>query len=249
MLCTLSVTRKMMDKFPQNTVRSSHFPSFIYLHSINVNKGTKGRQRNKGRKGNYALSNCIKYNMHLFICTLDARSHLCVINKSSYFIRFIRYFDLFFWPYLRIILLLPMNSMTELQVCLLLPVLFPISQRFQNAFSPSLRHRIRYFHFSDYYYCNLSQTISDYQGLSYYSCDVLVCVFVYIFKGYSPIQMLFSEFSVITQNNVLKNRLKILIQENNHNNKLCISATTLICCIINTQSASTFVVSLHLKLV
>ena len=61
--------------------------------------------------------------------------------------------------------------------------------------------------------------------------------------------MLFSEFSVITQNNVLKNRLKILIQENNHNNKLRISATTLICCIINTQSASTFVVSLHLKLV
>ena len=41
----------------------------------------------------------------------------------------------------------------------------------------------------------------------------------------------------------------MLIQENNHNNKLCISGTTLICCIINTQSASTFVVSLHLKLV
>ena len=88
MLCTLSVTRKVMDKFPQNSVRSSQFPSFIYLHSINLNKGTKETQRNKGRKGNYALSNSIKYNMHLFICTSDALSHLCVINKLSYFIHF-----------------------------------------------------------------------------------------------------------------------------------------------------------------
>ena len=41
----------------------------------------------------------------------------------------------------------------------------------------------------------------------------------------------------------------MLIQENNQNSKFYKSGTALIHCIINTQSASTFVGSLDLKLV
>ena len=39
--------------------------------------------------------------------------------------------------------------------------------------------KVKFFPFCDYCYRNLSQTVSDYLWLCYYTCDVLVCLPVY----------------------------------------------------------------------